>query len=196
MYKKLDIKGIARYVVLFLFLCWVIWKALSMIPAIEASPKVEGKPVKVHGGLQSPMPEIEKHRNDSAIDLVTRTLACEAPHEPVEGLIAVAWVIRTRVEQKGLTYEQVITEPYQFSCFNSWVPEHLKRLRDVPEEILSPSHYATLKWIAQGVVSGELSNPFPGATHYYSHCLIPAPFWATQSRYAGTIGCHKFYKSE
>jgi len=187
-----DVIRILGYIMLGLLIAAFLAWRWGLIPTTEAATE----PIKAFPVLSNPMPEVEKHRNDSAIDLVTRTLACEAPNEPVEGLIAVAWVIRTRVEQKGLTYEQVITEPYQFSCFNSWVPEHLKRLRDTPQEVLSPSHYATLKWIAQGVVSGELPNPFPRATHYFSSCLITPPFWAYKFEFAGQVGCHRFYRRE
>lgn len=191
-----DVVRILGYILLFLILWCVIWKAYALISPVEAAPEVETKIVAVHGGLPNPMPEVQRHNNDAEIDLVVKTLACEAPHEPVEGLVAVAWVIRTRTKRKGLSYEQVVKEPYQFSCWNSWIPEHLKRLRDTPEEILSRSHYETLRWIAQGVVSGELSNPLPGATHYYSSCLISAPFWASKFEFAGQIGCHRFYRGE
>lgn len=213
--NRIDTKGVLRYLLLFLILCRVIWWAYSLIPQLEPLPEVKAEPAIVHGGLPDPMSEInriqglatasdvtemvtEEHYGNTEYDigLLTRTLACESPNEPIKGIIAVAWVIRTRVEQKQLTYEQVITEPYQFSCFNSWIPLHLKQLRDGPQEVLSPSHYATLKWIAERVVSGELSNPLPGATHYYSSCLIHAPFWASKFEFLGQIGCHRFYKGE
>lgn len=191
-----DVIRILGYILLFLILWAVIWKAYSLIPLAEAAPEVEAGLMLVHGGLPDPRAAIEAHRNDGDVHLLVRTLACECPYEPADGLIAVAWVIRTRVEQKGLTYEQVITEPYQFSCWNSWAPEHLRRLRDNPQDVLSPSHYATLKWIAQGVISGELDNPLSGATHYYSSCLISPPFWAHKFEFAGQIGCHRFYRRE
>jgi len=187
-----DVIRILGYVMLGLLIAGFLAWRWGLIPSREAS--LEG--VTVHGGLPDPMPEVERLQsvNDADVDLMVRTLSCEAPNEPVDGLIAVAWVIRTRVEQKGLTYEQVIKEPFQFSCFNSWIPLRLKRLRDTPQEALSPSHYATLKWIAQGVVSGELDNPLLGATHYYSSCLIAPPFWVSKFEFVGQVGCHRFYR--
>lgn len=175
--KRPDIKGYIRYI----FLGIVFWLVLAVL--CGSLPRIEAKPVIVHGGLPDPMPEVERLRKGDA-EIVVEALSCESPYEPVEGIVAVAWVIRTRVEQKNLTYEQVVKEPYQFSCLNP----------GIPRTALSKGHYLILKWIAEGVISGELGNPFPGATHYFSSCLISPPFWAYKMTYAGQIGCHRFYR--
>lgn len=176
----MDRRTVLRYFLIAAILWLLLWRLYSLIEPITI---VEASSVIVHGGLADPMPEIEEHRSDETVGLIARALACECPNEPIKGIIAVAWVIRTRVEQKGLTYEQVIKEPYQFSCFNG----------GTPEIAVSKSHYETLRWIANGVIKGELDNPLPGATHYYSHCLIAPPFWVYSMTELGTIGCHGFY---
>lgn len=191
-----DVMRILGYIMLGLLIAGFLAWRWGLIPSIEAAPEAETASVTVHGGLPNPMPEVRHIQtvNDADIDLVVKTIACEAPHEPIEGIIAVASVIRTRVEERGLTYEQVVTEHrivdgidrYQFSCMNP----------NVPRRTLSTGHYLILAWITEGVMSGELENPFPGANLYYSACLIPPPYWAYKTEYLGQIGCHRFYRSE
>ena len=49
-----------------------------------------------------------------------QTIAYEASGESYEGQVAVANTIKTRMEKRNQTAEQVVKAPYQFSC---WCPK-------------------------------------------------------------------------
>lgn len=123
------------------------------------------------------------------------TLACECPYEPERGIEAVAWVILTRAERKGMTIKETVLKPAQFPCWESWIPDYLKYLRDEPKSALGDGFYK-IRHIVIGVLNGNIPNPMPGATHYYSHCLIDPPYWTKYGEFLGEIGCHSFYGLE
>lgn len=205
MRNRPDLIRILGYIALGVIIGLVLWWGFSQIQPVEAAPKM-GRPVFCPALNFCPtwMGDVKWETfvqkssdfTQEELDLVVRTLACESPYEPLSGIRAVAHVIKTRVETRNLSYEQVVKEPWQFSCWNSHIPRRLIQLRDEPREALGTERYNALKWIAMGVMSGDLSDPFPGADLYYSHCSIRPPFWVYQSEFLGRIGCHSFYKSK
>lgn len=207
MFNRPDRIGILRYAVLFVLLWIFLYGCFVKLPPLEAKPagRSEGPricPAPAWCPMWAGDARLEEFAQKSvrvdreALELVVRTLAAECPYEPPTGMKAVAWVIKTRMQNRNLTYEQVIKQPLQFSCWNAWVPPWIEQLRDEPRETLGASKYMQLRWIAIGVMSGELGNPFPGANLYYSHCLIDPPRWAYRAEYLGSVGCHSFYKSK
>lgn len=140
------------------------------------------------------------------VDVLTlaRTLYGEARGESRIGQIAVAWVIRNRLENypgawwsqqvgDGIpdsTIEAVCLERNQFSC---WWDSQAKKVRS-----RTPSQLGDLMVIAQQVLEGNLTDPTDGATHYHT-CLRPEwakswpPKWA-HGRVGKTVGSHIFYK--
>lgn len=127
--------------------------------------------------------------------VVAATLWGEARNEPREGKVAVAWVIRNRVEDPGWwgrTWVGVCMAKGQFSC---WWDEQGPKVRSVSPD--DPQFQECLA-VAEEVM-GEACPPDPtkGATHYYAPKGMPGgkePKWAVGRRPTAVIGGHRFYK--
>lgn len=138
------------------------------------------------------------------VDLVTlaRTLWGEARGEPVEGQIAIAWVVKNRVNNPGWwsrqkgdgivddTIESVCLDPNQFSC---WWDSQAPKVRSRSIESLGPFMVA-----AQAVLDGLEPDPTGGADHYHTIARpegvrVWPPKWA-QGKAGKTIGRHIFYR--
>ena len=131
------------------------------------------------------------------LDVATRTLVGEARGESFDGLIAVAWCIRNRVEAdlhgdgkpdwwgEGIT--AVCMKKWQFSC---WWDEQAPRLRKWPT---SDQQYLRCRDAARLVFKGQAPDPTNGATHY---CTLESnPAWSRGKRPSKVIGNHKFYNN-
>lgn len=113
--------------------------------------------------------------------ILARALFGEARNTLIPDLarVAIAWVIRHRVESKRWqnTYWEVITEKLQFSSFNKtddnrkYVenPNHTKR--DIDLQAWKHAYD-----IAGKVIRDELKDPTDGANHYYDDSISP-PTW-------------------
>lgn len=113
-----------------------------------------------------------------ATDDATRlanTIYAEANTEAAEGQIAVAWVVRNRVDSPvtwwGTDYQTVLDKPYQFASADKTTPE--------------------LCQIAEGVISGTIADNTHGATHFHNPSV--QPHWP-RLRVVATIGNHIFYR--
>lgn len=184
------------YLMLGIAIWLIFWLGFSLITPLTTEAKVmveEG--LVVHGGLLSPMPAIAEAKALGDIELVAKTVICECgANEPLGCYAAVAHTIVIRALERNLTHEQVVLEPYQYSCWNSDIPASLEWLRDNPQKALPVGYYRTIRDIVKGVLYGEAESQFPGADHYYSACLIGQPFWVAQATFLGQVGCHKFYR--
>lgn len=145
------------------------------------------------------------------------TLWAEARNEPIEGLIAVACVIRNRVQlpgRFGKTYAAVCLAPKQFSC---WIPDgglanyravmalaHVT-LGDYAERTLLPFDpiVRQVRVVAENVINGALLDRSHNATHYYAPAaMVPReakPSWALDKQGreippVAEIGAQRFYK--
>lgn len=142
-------------------------------------------------------------RYDDVLALA-RTLWGEARGESREGQIAVAWVIRNRLEGypnawwsthagdeiPDHTIEAVCLEPHQFSCW--WDTQATKVRKRTPEQL------GSLMGIAIGVLNDTIPDNTNGATHYHTilrpdYAKIWPPKWA-KGHVGKTIGSHLFYK--
>jgi hypothetical protein len=142
---------------------------------------------------------------ESDVDWVRRTLAFEVnlpkgdwTDRDIMETLALGWVIRTRVEMSGRSYEEVVKDPYQFTCWNDkgCGPALLARRDVCVDSNPSPPAYCdTLNILSIMIVYGWAVNPYPGATHYYDVCILrdTPPSWADQSKYLGALNCHRFY---
>lgn len=114
---------------------------------------------------------------------------CEARGEPVEGQVAVAYVIKNRVEHPrwwGHDIHSVILTPYQFSWTMNSNPEHI-----------DPEHLPYLDFfieIVKGVSNGSFSNPIDGANLFFADYMRPWPQWANHTLFITQIGQHRFYR--
>ena len=132
------------------------------------------------------------------IDILARTIYGEARGEPLEGQIAVAWVVRNRAtladhrRQFGIgTLASACQAPWQFSCWNENDPNRQKLFAvDLNDPIFRRCYFAAL-----GVVDvdyGFAYDPTHGALFYYADTIDP-PSWAVGKPYI-QIGHHRFIK--
>src|SRR5690554_1214590 len=127
--------------------------------------------------------EVEITEEELAIetDYLAKTIYGEARGENYESKLAVGWVIRNRVESKYYpdTYEEVITQRKQFSC---WDDHNYNAMQNATGKSWEDSKKA-----AEVVVSSDSSeNPLSGITHYYSpNAMNPPgsrPNWSNPDR--------------
>lgn len=119
------------------------------------------------------------------------TLWGECRGEPFLGQVAVACVIRNRFTDSRWpdTYEGVVKQPKQFSCWDHGAPE--------PNPGLV---WNRLLWIAKGVVEDLIPDITLGANHYINaYAAPPDPAWArTYNRVtmwpSALLGVHTFYR--
>jgi len=131
------------------------------------------------------------------LEIMARTLYGEARGEIPAGQIAVAWVIRNRVEidlgndgkpdwwGEGIT--GVCQKPFQFSCWNATDPMRPKLLA------ASSAQLKDCLAACFAVLTGEAPDPTNGATHYYAGS-IPTPKWAMGKTPVAVIGNHRFFR--
>lgn len=131
------------------------------------------------------------------IDTLARTIYGEARGEPLAGKEAVAAVIMNRVKRAkrspllnywwGADVISVCQKPWQFSCWNATDPNREKILSVTAE---NRSFKSCLK-VAERAISGDLSDPTEGATHYHTKAILPP--WARRKTPSAEIGNHLFY---
>lgn len=129
-------------------------------------------------------------KREAEIDVIARTIWGEARGEGIEGMAAVADVIRNRVKAGawyGATFEEVCKKPKQFSCWNTNDPNYQKLLH-VND---SDEQFKYAKLIAGATVDGTLENITGGATHYHARTMYPS--WASSLTETARIGNHIFY---
>ena len=124
------------------------------------------------------------------IDLLTALVMGEAESEPLLGKIAVACVVRNRVNDKRWAddWKSVMLQPYQFSCF---LPEYFR-----PEIIIQNRHspvWREANFAAFGVYNRYIRAEALGANHYHAD-YIETPSWAKGHNPVLVVGKHRFYK--
>jgi len=135
------------------------------------------------------------------IKVLAMTLWAEARGEGKDGMIAVAWAIRNRVEMDlgndnkpdwwGEGYVGVCKAPWQFSCWNKNDPNY----KYLSGQVKIPDlQYYIAKECAMLVIDGSVPDPTGKATHYYSISMIAPPKWAKHGTYSCRIGRHIFFR--
>lgn len=119
---------------------------------------------------------------------VTEAIWFEAANQPVEGMYAVAHVIRNRVKSPRYpdTYCEVIQQPSQFSYRNGGQPT---------VQVNNWIDAAAFEWaarIALDVTNGTLGADFTyGSLHYFNPSLAN-PSWRHYGQEIGMVGDHLF----
>ena len=118
----------------------------------------------------------------------------EARSETTRGMRLVGEVIKNRVEDSrwGDNYVSVITQPWQFSSYNS---------NDPQSKLFPKGHYDSTgnhrSWINCWAIAGDvLDDPEDishGCNHYFA-TYIPTPSWADPDKLVTKEGVHAFYK--
>lgn len=131
---------------------------------MDTLPPVEPSPAYVYQLDKSYLP---MEFTDHDLDVCTRTVWGEARGEPVEGQVAVSWVIRNRAEHPawwGKTPAEVCLHKWQFSCWNTTGDQS----QSCRLEALKPddSAYERIGLVVKSVFIGLYPDPTNGATHY------------------------------
>lgn len=106
-------------------------------------------------------------------DLVERIVAAEARGEPIEGIMAVAQVIRDRATEWGMSVKDVCLAPGQFA-------------KPYQGEISAEVVQAVWAVFDEGMSVLEIPT-----THF--HADYVSPYWTADKVSRGQIGCHRFY---
>lgn len=140
----------------------------------------------------------------SDVDLLTLLIYGEARNQPVLGQLAVACVVRNRVNKlppaSRTKWAKIMLAPAQFSCFNVEDPNYglLQQgaliLTEKPEAMTNTLRQA--QWVAQGVYGGSCQDDASQkATHYLTTVLYDSPacpLWAKGKPLTTAIGSHVF----
>ncbi|MCG5074700.1 cell wall hydrolase [Paraburkholderia tagetis] len=146
--------------------------------------------------------------NAEDLDYLARTLYGEARGENYESKLAVAWVIRNQVQRAHKTYKQIVTAPYQFTCWSATIdPLNYHAIQNPAGPAWTDSQHAAEEVLR----ASESANIIPGATNYYSpgaqaalHATNPAqypavpPFAVPEKRVQNPQGvsehAYRFYR--
>ena len=117
--------------------------------------------------LFRPPPASQDLRDWSDMELYAATVFLEAEGEPEEGKVAVAWVIRNRIDAKTTTIREIALAPWQFSC---WNPDYAGQ-RKVRLTVPDPERWASCwRWHSSATCPRRLA---PRSTRMMSR--RPAP---------------------
>ena len=118
---------------------------------------------------------------------IINTLIAEAFGEGEEGMRRVAETILNRSAIRGITPEQVVTQPSQYTGY--WSPGPAARQAQSNPAAISAAQAA---WqMAQGA-----DDPTGGADHYFAPGSVSTPRWANSMQPTGSYGGHSFYSSQ
>ena len=147
--------------------------------------------------LFRPPPASQDLRDWSDMELYAATVLLEAEGEPEEGKLAVAWVIRNRIDQKKTTIREIALAPWQFS---SWNPEYAGQ-RKVRLTAPDPGRWASCWRAAVAAYYRLLPDPTQGADHYLNPVLTrqtrsdhSLPRWYDPDRVTLRVGRHEFLR--
>jgi len=123
----------------------------------------------------------------SDVHVLACTLYGEARSEPTEGILAVANVIRNRVNAQraewGEGYRGVCLKPELFSCWNDDGGGNYAKLAQLVADLkvgpVMDARYRECAWVATGVVNEWVRDTAHGADHYHTTARDPKPSWAT-----------------
>lgn len=118
-------------------------------------------------------------------DDVLMTIIAEALGEGPEGMRRVGETILNRAAIRGLTPEQVVRQPNQYTGFSAPGPAALAAQKD-PRAITA----AEAAW----ELAKRPGDPTNGADHY--HADYVSPYWAADMPSTGSFGRHSFYASQ
>ncbi|MFH1739488.1 MAG: cell wall hydrolase [bacterium] len=116
----------------------------------------------------------------------------EARGESVGVKIAVAWVVRNRVNKPawwGRSWMGVIFKPWQFSGLTATGDPNLSKW---PHET-EPAWLDSLE-AAERVYNGTVDDPTNDATYYHDHSITKPTSWGNTIRPTVKIGKIQFYR--
>jgi len=144
-------------------------------------------------------PSADRAEGEDDMRLITEealaivTIMQEAAGEPYEGKLAVAEVIRNRMQQRYTsdgTVAGTVLRPYQFSGWNTADPGRVRNIRaDTDQQVVQDCSRAWAEALAG-------SNTVHNAVLYYNKRLVvDTPDWALpdSATHLATVGQHDFF---
>jgi len=118
-------------------------------------------------------------RDQDPVVLLALTVLGEARNQPYQGKVAVAQVVRNRMDEKGLSVADVVLHPWQFSCWNSEDPNKLFLIETVAKQagnVQPPGLWEECLQAAESALGTPREvDPTGGATHYCTEDLWAKP---------------------
>lgn len=139
--------------------------------------------------------------NLSPIEIIALTIYGEARGEPIEGQIAVGFVIRNRFysdQTKYKTYNQVCLEPKQFSCWNQDDPNY-NILTELAQKMIDGQSIDVpmrqFMFIAEGVIYTNIYTNVGGNRYYLTTRMFDndRPIWAKNAKNVIIKGNQTFF---
>lgn len=129
-----------------------------------------------------------------SLDGLELLIACvmgEAEAEPLLGKIAVACVVRNRVNDHRWpnSYKEVLLQRSQFSCF---LPKYFRPV--ILKHRFKDIYWRECKYAAWGVYFNWVMDVTNGANHYHSVDMEEPPYWAKGEHPVLRLGSAWFYK--
>jgi len=126
-----------------------------------------------------PDPSLPLRDQDPTV-LLALTVLGEARNQPYQGKVAVAQVVRNRMDAKGHTVAEVVLWPWQFSSFNSGDPNRAFIEDTVAKQagnVQPPGLWEECLQAAESALGSPREvDPTGGATHY-----VVAELWASSA---------------
>ena len=119
---------------------------------------------------------------EEVIDHVSRVVYAEARGEVYVGKLAVAWVIKNRLNHPRKIYGRTIASVTRKGQFAKWI-------KPIDDE----KAWKECIEAANGVFYGTNTDPTGGATHFLSGKANPD--WAKNKKPVVTIGGHRFFNN-
>lgn len=145
-----------------------------------------------------PLPEMpvaieEPAFTDEDVDCLSRNIYFEASGESLEGKIWAGFVPKNRADDGKFpnTICEVIHQKSRGVCQFSWVCQrknHVPILRNP----LDHQVWEESRWVARGILSGEIQDPTGGALYYHTDKVNPV--WNRKMHQTGKVGTHRFFK--
>jgi N-acetylmuramoyl-L-alanine amidase len=144
-----------------------------MASGVEIDPRIAALPISLRRSLLC----------------VATNVLMEARGEPDAGQLAVAWVTRTRSEERDLSPCDVTFERSQFS-WTAYPPARIVRTAAANGEALLEAQSYAWDALVEGV-----PDPTQGANHFYAHAVV-RPAWAALALPGSRkrIGGHTFLR--
>ena len=116
------------------------------------------------------------------VEIVLHTIAMESASEPIEGQALVAKTIQNRAQRAGISPQEAVLRPKQYSCWNS--PKWAKAWLDT-------NYSPAVRLRALKAWEMAFYSPFKGR-HYHTKSV--KPYWAKHQTPFCVISNHVFYE--
>lgn len=138
------------------------------------------------------------------LNVLALTIWGESRGEPIESKVAVGCVVRNRLTQRptrfGSSFADVCLARKQFSCW--WIiggKANYEALMAVAQTIadcqtFKDPAYRECRYIATGIITGEIRDNTATATHYVTRSLYEGhpPQWVKEAPLVAHVGAHVF----